>query len=354
MKILLGNSKLQKTGGTENYVYALALELLRRGHEVEYFTFERGDISRRLEEEGVGFMSHTYYDLVLANHATVVDFLCNHGLVVQTCHGVLPAQEQPSPQADVHVAVTSEVAGHLRELGYGADVVLNGVDCERFAPRTPLNGRLTRVLSLCQSERANRLVRSCCEELGVEFAACNKHTDNVFRVEDAINGADLVVGVGRSVYDAMACGRCVVSFDFRDYMESPMGDGYLTEATIGASLVHNCTGRGQKRRFTRELLKEELLRYNAADGAWARQYALEHLNISKAADRYLAYFTEERKVAKMGVVIERFQQGREESMQSVYGQLARLKRKNREHLRQVRVLGVVSALLAVLLSVLLA
>jgi glycogen synthase len=41
MRILLANNHLMKTGGTENYIYALAVELKRRGHDVEYFTFKR-------------------------------------------------------------------------------------------------------------------------------------------------------------------------------------------------------------------------------------------------------------------------------------------------------------------------
>lgn len=65
MRILVGNNHLQKTGGTENYTYTLALELKRLGHEVEYFTFEKGEISDKLEQQGVPFMSWEYYDLML-------------------------------------------------------------------------------------------------------------------------------------------------------------------------------------------------------------------------------------------------------------------------------------------------
>ena len=42
INILLANNHLQKTGGTENYTYALSLELKKQGHNVEYFAFERG------------------------------------------------------------------------------------------------------------------------------------------------------------------------------------------------------------------------------------------------------------------------------------------------------------------------
>ena len=53
MKILLANNHLQKTGGTENYIYALAVELKRQGHIVEYFTFRKGPVSELLEREKI-------------------------------------------------------------------------------------------------------------------------------------------------------------------------------------------------------------------------------------------------------------------------------------------------------------
>ena len=42
MRILVGNNHLDKTGGTESYTFALATILKEFGHEVEYFTFNKG------------------------------------------------------------------------------------------------------------------------------------------------------------------------------------------------------------------------------------------------------------------------------------------------------------------------
>ncbi len=292
MRILLSNNHLQKVGGTENYTYALAEELLRRGHEVEYFTFNRGEVSDRFERLGVPFMCHRHYDLILANHTTTVKRLCYKGYMIQTCHGTISALEQPHRLADAHVAVSEKVASHLAEKGFDCRVILNGVNCRRFAPKSPPQGSSLpdRVLSLCQSDNANDFLRRCCELAGVELVQINKHTDNVWAVEENINRADLVVGIGRSLYDAMACGRCVISLDHRDFIGERLGDGYLTAENIGASLHHNCSGLGGSgRTFDEDDFVAELKKYNPADGAWARQFALEYLNIEKAVDAYLDY-----------------------------------------------------------------
>ncbi len=294
MRILLSNNHLEKVGGTENYTYALAVELLRRGHKVEYFTFHKGEISDKLEELGVKYMSRKSYDLILANHRSTVRRLCYKGHIIQTCHGVFHILEQPSRTADALVAVTNEIADHLRHLGRKSQVILNGVDCRRFYPQTPLSPKLQTVLSLCQSDKANAVIEACCNRLGLELIKCNKHVDNLWEIEKLINRADLVIGIGRSLYDAMACGRCVISYDHRAYMLTGMGDGYLTPSNIDESIYCNCSGRGKCGRMTESMLMEELAKYNPEDGERNRQYALDNLNIEKAVDAYLAYAAQSR------------------------------------------------------------
>ena len=293
MRILVGNNHLDKTGGTESYTFALATILKDIGYEVEYFTFHKGLVSEKLERYGIPFMSHNYYDLILANHTSVVEHLFLHGFVIQTCHGVIPDLEQPSPFADMYVSISEEVRTHLQHLGVESDVMLNGIDCERFAPNIPIHQNLTCVLSLCQSDAANNFIKECCDSMSggeIEFILCNKFTDNVWEIEKQINRADLVVGIGRSLYDAMACGRCVISYDFRPYHNVAIGDGYITKNNIYQSIAYNCSGRGLNRTFTKEEFITELKKYNPDDGKWARSFALENLNMREAARRYIEYY----------------------------------------------------------------
>ena len=288
MKILLANNHLQKTGGTENYIYALAVELKRQGHDVEYFTFRKGEVSDILEREGITFMQGSRYDLILANHKTCVRKLHRYGFIIQTCHGTVPSLEQPNVCADYHVSVTEEVKRHLKKKGYASKVILNGIDCRRFAPHRPVSPELSCVLSLCQSDELNATLNDYCTSAGLRFLSCNKHTDNVWRIEDKINEADLVVGIGRSLYDAMACGRCVISYDCRGYMKAELGDGYITADNIEAAIACNCSGRGSGLRFTKEGFIREMMKYSPADALWARNYALEHLNIEKVVEEYIS------------------------------------------------------------------
>ena len=292
MNILVANNHLRKTGGTENYTYALALQLKKLGHTVEYFTLSKGEVSDILESKGIPFMSQKKYDLILANHRTCVRKLQSYGYIIQTSHGVVPPLEQPSRYADYYVSVTEEVRQHLLSKDIHSKVILNGIDCERFSVKRPLSEKLACVLSLCQSEELNAFMAECCEEIGVCFISCNKHTDNVWDIPEKINEADLVVGIGRSLYDAMACGRCVLSYDMRGYIKEALGDGYITAENIDEVIQKNCSGRMLRKKFDKAGFIRELSKYNPADGEWARNYALKHLNISRSAEEYLSLHAE--------------------------------------------------------------
>ena len=111
--VLVANNHLAKTGGTENYTLALASALLKQRCLVEYFTFEKGLISDKLEGMGINFMSKKKYDLILANHNTTVDVLYKYGFIIQTCHGIYPELVQPSSRADLFVPISEEVSRDL-------------------------------------------------------------------------------------------------------------------------------------------------------------------------------------------------------------------------------------------------
>lgn len=371
MKILLGTHYLAKTGGTESYTFALAMELKRLGHEVEHFAIIRGGVSAMLEEQGVPFLTSDHFDLILANHTTVMEQLWSLGFTVQTCHGNIAELEQPSPYADAYIAVSEEVREHLQSKGYrAAAVIANGINCNRFCQKRPISSTLKTVLSLCQSDVANDFIRRCCQQEGIRFLQSNKFTDNVWAIEDLINESDLVIGLGRSAYDAMACGRCVLVYDFRDYMGEFLGDGMLTPDSIGRSMLCNCSGRASRRKFDEQTFIAELHKYSPELGAWGRQFALEHLNIEKAVAAYLDIYRgidfEQKLIALKTQKIDmqkanaRELQAVNDSNTTLQAQLAEQKEqtaslqafyeaKSRKHLRAIRALIWLSIALAAVL-----
>lgn len=341
MKILLGTHYLAKTGGTESYTYALAIELKRMGHDVEHFAIVKGGVSSMLEEKGVPFMSADHYDLILANHNTVVEKLWQYGYLIQTCHGNIAELEQPSPWADKYVSVSEEVKVHLQDKGFQSVVISNGIDCNRFCPKKPVSEKLTTVLSLCQSDVANDFIRKCCEAINVKFLCSNKYTDNVWSIEELINESDLVVGLGRSAYDAMACGRCVLVYDYRDYMGEFLGDGMLTPENIHKNMYCNCSGRANRIHYDEQSFIEEMQKYSPQLAAWSRDFALENLNIEKAVEKYLDIYKGINYKQQLRVMKSQMSDIKEENdrvLQTVTDHNSRLQEQLSEQQRQTAIL----------------
>lgn len=286
--ILVGTHHLEQVGGSELYTVDLLKALQRRGNvTVEYFAFKRGKLARHIEESlGIRYKSRSHYDLILASHNVVVDALRKYGQIIQICHGTFPPLEQPSPYADFHVGISEEVCRHLERRGYSSRLVLNGLDLQQKKPMRPLNPTLGVVLSLCQSEQANDLLCRVCERAGVALIRHNKHKNPTLDIECEINQADMVVGIGRSVYDAMACGRPCIVFDWRDY-NGRKGDGYLHPHAFDGYVRTNCSGRARKVEFDEDLLLAEFAKYNAADGPKLRQIAEARLNAEIICDELL-------------------------------------------------------------------
>lgn len=290
LKILLASSRLSKLSGCETFTYTMAEEIKARNiHEIEYFTFEKGIVSKKMENElGIHFMSKKKYDLILANHNTVVKHLKGRGIIIQTCHGIYPQLEQPSNFADGYVSISEEVSNHLAKKNIPSLLIHNSINLNRFSCKKKISTKLEAVLSMCHSSTANKMVKEVCQGLGLKYYEAFKYSHPVWEVENKINQADLVIGLGRSVYEAFACGRPVVIFDDRPYFKS-YGDGYVKNKLV-YSLKHNCSGRYFKKEFNKEKLEKEIRKYNAKDSSYFRDFAVRELNVEVNVNKYLDYY----------------------------------------------------------------
>lgn len=284
--ILVANNHLVQVGGSETFTYTMIKELLSRDFDVEYFALVRGYFSEKLEKElNVKFKRKKKYDLILANHNTCVEALMGYGFIIQTCHGIYPQLEQPSICANFHVAISQEVQNHLAVKGFVSVIIMNGIDVSKFYCKKSINNKLKNVLSLCQSEEANLFLKEICNRLNLNFNSIDKNLNPTENIEDSINNSDLVIGLGRSAYEAMACGRPVIIFDKRAYSES-YADGYVTNK-LATSLINNCSGRFYKIKLTDDMMAQELSKYNVADGKILRQFILDNMTIQLVVDSYL-------------------------------------------------------------------
>jgi len=297
MKILLANNKLRYLGGTETYSYAMAGELKRLGHDVDAFSFRNGLISERMKKDfGIRIVTKKEiiagsqkYDVIFANHSTTVKFLreSKAGFIIQTCHGVTTALEQPSPFAHAFVGVSRELVDHIKDVsGKESVCIVNGINCRRFSPVKPIGKYLQKVLSFSHDQELNDRLCLAFNKRGIAFKTLNKFVNPVWDVEKHINQADMVVSLGRGAYEAMACGRPVLVVDQR--RGRPLkGDGIILPENIDELLHYNCRGQAQLNTNVEAMVDEAIEAYSPDLGAWCRQFALTNLNIEYQVQKYI-------------------------------------------------------------------
>jgi len=293
LRVLIANNHLQNFGGSETFTYSLAKEFKRLGHSVDVFTFETGKISERLSDMMV-FNPKPEYDLILVSHNTCLRRLREiRGFKILTCHGIYHKLEQPILGANAYVSISEEVQSHLKNKGYQSYLIRNGIDCDRFKPVDQINEKVKKVLSLCQGDEANSMIRDACMKIGVRFEALNR---NIFDVENKINEADLVFSLGRGAYEAMACGRDVFIFDTRGYNSEGKSDGFITMENVLEVLKNNCSGRRYQKEVTSSELTDIIVnKYDKKRGDKNRIFALKNLNIKNQVNKYLKIYEEQAK-----------------------------------------------------------
>jgi len=284
-RILLTNNHLVQPGGSETWTLTVATELVRRGYDCSVYAIEIGPFADAFpcpvtrEVEG-------HFDLGLVNHNSCIPAAraaCR--TVIMTCHGTYPPLEQPVLGADRYVAVSEEVQAHLERQDFSATIIRNPIDCALFAPAAPVAAQVRRVLSLCQGVRANELLASLCEREGWTLRTIDDG-NRALGIEKLINEADLVVGLGRSAMEAMACGRPVLVFDSRSYTPYAM-DGMVTPDNIDDLVECNLSGRRYRLEATLDSVAEQIGLYRPALGEFGRRYARANLDVRRQVDAYL-------------------------------------------------------------------
>lgn len=289
MKILLTNEHLQDLGGSETATYTIARALKGAGHEVDVFTRVLGRVSARLQVEGfevtyqLGSLRGRRYDCAHVHHnscARLVRDVFPKLPMVYLGHGVLPSLEAPPPKAvrvAVHAAVSEEIAALWREK-FGADcgvdrvdIVRNAIDLVRFRPGKPIRERCERILVI-RGPKNLAPWREAARQMSAEITFVGGKENSVWEIEDEINRADLVVGVGRCVLEAMACGRAVF------VMNQQTGDGILTEEKYFESRKHNLSGRRYGYEFAdvASIMREVIVDYRACPMSTMNRTLVEH------------------------------------------------------------------------------
>jgi hypothetical protein len=303
MKILLSNNHFSEVGGSEVWVYNMAVSLNELGHEVDMFINEGVNKNSNVFMNQDQFNDNVNvftvnppvkkYDLIIANHTSTINKLLNFyspDIMIQTCHGIVPELEQPHPVLKNFVSVSEEIQYHLQQKQKKSIVIPNSINCDLFKSQKPINKNLQSVLSLAQDFKAICVTKKACEILNLKLEHRSKFHKYTLSLQDEINKADLIISVGRGALEGLSCGRNVISLDSRSYYTSVIiGHGILnSEEKIKRAMLDNCTGRKNGQQFSVESLVNEMQKYKPEYGVMGRNFIVNNLNIKNAIEAYLS------------------------------------------------------------------
>jgi len=300
LKILLMLGWSEYFLGCETHTYSMTKELIKLGHEVHIFTYLKGKMWERMKETGAILLEdkiENEYDLAIINNNGCLIKAPKSAYKIFISNGVIPTNEHPVPGADRYVAVSEETHVNLLNKGYYDSIVVrNGIDCERFSSIKPINKKLKNVLLLSnkQSPYTNEflVIDEACRKMNINLMVCGlQFGTSVWETEEFINKADLVISLGRGVYESMACERNVIIADYNGM------DGFVDKNTYIESRKNNCSGRRFGNQITIDSITKELKKYNIKQGKKNRNLILQNNDIKKIIENYLSlnYFGKVRK-----------------------------------------------------------
>lgn len=272
MRILLATNHLG-LGGSESYLLTVAEQLDRLGHEVAIYAVERGRGAEVALEKSLTLIGeaelHDDFDAALVQDAGVSLQIAGHCprvpqlFVAHSAMFDLQAPPQLPGVVGAVVVLNDRVGERMRSFAVGVEVVRmrQPIDTQRFAPHSVLPEAPRRALLLSNNPNADRIamLEAACRSADIKLHRVGGAAGQTDDPRPELAAADIVIGYGRSILEAMACGRAAYVYDWKG------GDGWITAESYPEIEADGFAGFSD-RVVDGERLAQDLRRYSASMG----------------------------------------------------------------------------------------
>ncbi len=299
MHLLVAILHLNTPNGAATYLVTAASYLQRLGHEVTIYTTDAGPMASTARAGGLRVVDDEHHLPAMPEGLLTNDTVIAYQMAarypstphVYVAHGAemdvaLPPQLRGAVSA---VAVMNErVRRHVSAMSLDVETVRlsQPIDFERFAAKGAVRDRPRQALLLGNYLRGAklRMVTDACERAGLEWVQVGRSNGATPDPMAAITDADIVIGYGRSVLEAMASGRAAF------IMDQYAGDGWVTADRHARLEADGFRGTAFPDVLDGQRIGEALCAYRPEMGAVNRDLILQHHNPFTHADELAALF----------------------------------------------------------------
>jgi hypothetical protein len=303
MRIVLSVESFSLFGGTQSYTLTTAMELERLGHDVAIYSPDRGAMAEFAREQSVHVIGKQELprscDVLISSDAATCHELAGRYLdavrifVVHSVDFMLQAPPQLHDRCQAIVVLNDRVRRAVEARAWHAPIVRlrQPIDLLRFGGLGPgyATARTALVASNYLKGARAKLIEAACRANGLEVRWIGNNTHANPAPELAIAGARLVIGLGRSVLEAMAAGRAAYVYGVIG------GDGWVTPERYAAMEADGFAGTSASAivvdgaRLIADLQSwdenmGDLNRDLAAAHHSAREHAIELVNLARKLD----------------------------------------------------------------------
>jgi len=287
VRVVVSHENFDAFGGTESYMLAVVEQLMRTGHDVWVHAQTLGAMAAFAHSRGVRVVDRLalppHCDLVLAQDAaTCLEMWERYPDAVRIFVGhsqefALQAPPQIAGSYQALVVLSERGERWADGLAWRPRLVRlrQPVDLDRFRLPAAGDAATTRVLVLSNYPFGSRakVVSDACAAAECELRWVGRAHGPTPTPEAEIALSDIVIGLGRSVLDAMAAARAPFVF-------GPLGgDGWVTADSYEALERDGFSGRATARAIDAEVLSQALREWRPQMGIACRDLASRHHDV---------------------------------------------------------------------------
>jgi hypothetical protein len=296
LRIIIGLPEFSTFAGTETYTLAIATELVRLGHEVTVHAQQAGTIAAIARDRGVSVTTEPSRlpepDAVLVQDAASAYELAERYpdarrvLIAHSDYYMLQSPPQLPGVCHAVVVLNDRVGRHLSQLATPPRLVRfhQPVDLKAFGARGGQPQRARRALILGNYLRGSAAdtVAGACRDAGLEPILSGVHTTPTDTPAQAIADAEIVIGLGRCIVEAMAGRRAAYVYGVAG------GDGWVTPDNYAELEADGFGGTATDLTVDRARLAADLAAWNPEMGPLNRQLAHRHHDVVAHAAELVA------------------------------------------------------------------